>query len=114
MDREKCKKIMADEDEAIKGVAEKWWMTCGKTNGTFSEGSVVIKSELAEKTASGDAMTRDAERLIREFGKEAFGREISFGLAKYRVVGITTRGKVIGKEVVTGKLYGLPSVVLTK
>lgn len=116
--RANVRQVIAECEEAVRAVAEKYGLTLERQGRTFYRDHLPVKFQLhAHQTdAEGnkvDPRAKDFARYARYAGlpEDAFGQEFTNAGRTYRITGWNTRAKrypVMGEDVRTGKTYKFP------
>ena len=119
MDRETVKQLRFVLEKALAGInSDKLAVSVG--NATFLHNNVTFKIEIAEKTAGGTVIDRDAEALQRHFGMfglppDSLGKRFYFRHEEFEATGLRPKAfrfPLLGKRLRDGKIFKFPATVL--
>lgn len=111
MDLDKAKAIMADLQNAVKAIEEKYGVVFANNNVKYDSSTLSTKITLIEKSTDSKLSNREEmlkQNLIRSntpFGKEHIGVKVSIRGQEYSVIGMSSarsNAKVIIKSVKNG------------
>lgn len=93
MDRDKARSIAGAVIRALKEVETQFDVSILEAGGTFSNNNFVMKLQIAEKSATGEVITREVENFktyCRSYGlaPEDLGKTINYNNKQYKIVGL--------------------------
>ncbi len=115
VDREVCRRIREELNQAIAAVGEKFGMSAKSLHGTFSDNSFTVKVEFATLNSDGEAENKDAQNfrdyaLLVGLNADMLFKTFEFTGDTYKIVGMKparTKNSIVVEKVSNGKHYAM-------
>jgi len=127
INREVCKQLRVDMNEAIKAKLEEYGLEGEFLNGSFDDELVTFKVDIKLAGAMdkrdkklSDSLTWYAQYIAEELGvdkEEILNKEYRMGVTRYKLIGYNSKAKtypLIMQDIKTGKKYKFEAIMIRR
>jgi len=127
INREVCKQLRVDMNEAIKAKLEEYGLEGEFLNGSFDDELVTFKVDIKLAGAMdkrdkklSDSLTWYAQYIAEELGvdkEEILNKEYRIGVTRYKLIGYNSKAKtypLIMQDIKTGKKYKFEEIMIRR
>jgi len=127
INREVCKQLRIDMNEAIKAKLEEYGLEGEFLNGSFDDELVTFKVDIKISGAMdkrdkklSDSLTWYAQYIAEELGvdkEEILNKEYRMGVTRYKLIGYNSKAKaypIIMQDIKTGKKYKFEEIMIKR
>jgi hypothetical protein len=127
INREVCKQLRIDMNEAIKAKLEEYGLEGEFLNGSFDDELVTFKVDIKIAGAMdkrdkklSDSLTWYAQYIAEELGvdkEEILNKEYRMGVTRYKLIGYNSKAKaypIIMQDIKTGKKYKFEEIMIKR
>ena len=127
INREVCKQLRIDMNEAIKAKLEEYGLEGEFLNGSFDDELVTFKVDIKIAGAMdkrdkklSDSLTWYAQYIAEELGvdkEEILNKEYRMGVTRYKLIGYNSKAKaypIIMQDIKTGKKYKFEEIMIRR
>jgi len=127
INREVCKQLRVDMNEAIKAKLEEYGLEGEFLNGSFDDELVTFKVDIKIAGAMDkrdkkllDSLTWYAKYIAEELGvdkEEILNKEYRMGVTRYKLIGYNSKAKtypLIMQDIKTGKKYKFEEIMIRR
>ncbi len=113
--KEICRQMAVEMEQALKSIGEKYGVAITPAGGTFSSTEWTTKFKVTCSGEQGEWNAKvDFSRLCAVYGlsPDDFGKEVTYGFKRYRIVGIRPRRSVypiLLEDTITRKSILMPA-----
>lgn len=127
INRDVCKQLRIDMNEAIKAKLEEYGLEGEFLNGSFDDELVTFKVDIKIAGAMdkrdkklSDSLTWYAQYIAEELGvdkEEILNKEYRMGVTRYKLIGYNSKAKaypIIMQDIKTGKKYKFEEIMIRR